>query len=135
MTTVEVASTAVLHQNGDSFSGGLHGSHGSDLTEFTSELHVRAQCRHMGLRTRYLSNVQNLGLTEASVPPEAMMHFPCFRFPPYFRQLIEVHAKFFRLCGQFYNFTFSQTIYRFSFAKIYDDLILLFPPAFANFPS
>src|SRR6218665_2879971 len=63
----------------------------------------------------------------ASIPSEAMMHFPpCFRFPPYF-------LKIFRL-ENFQTFTSSRKISRFSSAKISDDLFLVIDHKFRIFP-
>src|SRR6218665_2587636 len=75
----------------------------------------------------------------ASIPPEAIMHYPpCFRFPPIFE-------KFSDSVENFTNFTFSRKISRFSSAEISDDLILvtdhkfrILPPIFpvsVHFPT
>ena len=51
----------------------------------------------------------------ASIPSEATMHSPCFRFHPYFRKISQTPWK------TYPNFTFSRKISRFSSAKISDD--------------
>ena len=63
-------------------------------------------------------------------PPEAIIHFPpCFRFPPIFDKFSDSEENF-------QNFTFSRKFFRFSSAKISDDLFQLsttnfeFPPIF-----
>src|SRR6218665_2691766 len=64
--------------------------------------------------------------TGASIPSEAMMHSPCFRFPPYFRKNVQI-LKF------FHNFTFFRKISRFSSAKISDYLSLVIDHKFRIF--
>ena len=53
--------------------------------------------------------------TGASIPPEAMVHFPLFQIPPIFE-------KFSDSVENFQNFSFSREISRISSAKISDDL-------------
>jgi len=69
-------------------------------------------------------------------PPEAMMHSPRFRFPPYFRKILG-------LSGKFKNLTLSRKNFPFSSAKISDDLFLVIDhkfrispyfPCFSAFP-
>jgi len=66
--------------------------------------------------------------SEASIPPETMMHFPpCFRFPPYFRKIL-------RLRGKFPKFYLFREIFRFSSAKISDELFLVIDHKFRISP-
>src|SRR6218665_925109 len=62
----------------------------------------------------------------ASIPSEAMMHFPPVSVSPIF-------DKFSDSVENFLNFTFSQKKFRFSSAKISDDLFFSHRPQISNF--
>ena len=64
----------------------------------------------------------------ASIPPEAMMHFPPVSDSPLFS------TNFQTLWKIFLNLTFSRQISRFSSAKIYDYLFFSHRPKISNFP-
>src|SRR6218665_3937451 len=95
----------------------------------------------------FVHQEKNSTQSAASIPSEAMIHFPLFQiFPP------SISENLLDSVENFPNFTFSQRIFRFSTAKIYDDLFyfspifavsvhfptisgkLLFPPTFSKFP-
>src|SRR6218665_465905 len=66
----------------------------------------------------------------ASIPSEAMMHFPLFQIPPIF----EKSKNFQTLWKIFKILPFSRKISRFSSAKISDDLVfLVIDPLFSLF--
>src|SRR6218665_1654413 len=60
-------------------------------------------------------------------PPETMMHFPpCLRFPPCFQKIL-------RFFGKFQKLYLSRKNFRFSSAKISDDLFFSHRPQILNF--
>src|SRR6218665_3403778 len=65
----------------------------------------------------------------ASIPPEAMTHFP-----PEFQIFPPVFEIFFDSVENFQSFTFSRQNFRFSSAKISDDLFFSHRPKISNFP-
>src|SRR6218665_1811252 len=73
----------------------------------------------------FVHQEKNSTQSAASIPSEAMIHFPLFQiFPP------SISENLLDSVENFPNFTFSQRIFRFSTAKIYDDLFY-FSPIFA----
>ena len=55
------------------------------------------------------------------------MHFPCFRFSPYFQEI-------FRIFGKFFKFYLFPKNFPFSSARISDDLFFSHRPQMLNFP-
>ena len=71
---------------------------------------VKVPCRN--------KTIDDLSRSGASILPEATMHFPLFLIPPISENLSDSVENY-------PNFTFSRKIFRFSSAKISDDLFLV----------